>query len=342
MPRELPHVILLSNIERSPFIAQAFGNQHPQARRPCGYSVSCGHASSRSGTLTRHKNIHLSIFFLSPFLMRLQHLLVLPCGALASAINIQTIRGTSFASPYANKNVTGKLKESVQESFTYGPKLGVHGLVTAKGPQGFWITNFPPAKTKSVGSDSIYVFSTNATIRAQVDVGDSITLNALVSSYRSTVDYLYLTELTYPSNIQKVSVNNTITPLTLGADGLHPPTQLYTGVDGEGVLAVPNNQTVLVASKAPLSAKKFGLDFWESLNGKLVTITSPTVVSFPNSFKNFWIRGDWPATGINERGGLTMTLGGSNEHRVNPSDVLTHCYRQGWQCRSQPRDHYYW
>jgi predicted extracellular nuclease len=199
---------------------------------------------------------------------------------------------------------------------------GVHGLVTAKGPQGFWITNFPPAKTKSVGSDSIYVFSTNATIRAQVDVGDSITLNALVSSYRSTVDYLYLTELTYPSNIQKVSVNNTITPLTLGADGLHPPTQLYTGVDGEGVLAVPNNQTVLVASKAPLSAKKFGLDFWESLNGKLVTITSPTVVSFPNSFKNFWIRGDWPATGINERGGLTMTLDKDGNADLNPETII--------------------
>jgi hypothetical protein len=97
----------------------------------------------------------------------------------------------------------------------------------------------------------------------------------------------------------------------IGANGLHPPTQQFSSLDvsAGGVLAVPNNVSLVSVANPTRKPDQFGLDFWESLSGKLVKITSPTAVSYPNSYKDFWVRGDWPVTGLNSRGGLTITTG---------------------------------
>lgn len=99
--------------------------------------------------------------------------------------------------------------------------------------------------------------------------------------------------------------------MIIGADGLHPPTQQYTSLDVEagGILSVPNNVSQVGTTNPTLQPDKYGLDFWQSLVGTLVTITNPSAVSYPNSHHDFWVRGDWPVTGLNERGGLTITIG---------------------------------
>lgn len=61
-----------------------------------------------------------------------------------------------------------------------------------------------------------------------------------------------------------------------------------------------------------LQPSKFGLDFWESLVGELVTIPKPTSTAFQNKFGDLWVYGDWPVTGKNSRGGLTLTFGKIN------------------------------
>lgn len=145
----------------------------------------------------------------------------------------------------------------------------------------------------------------------QVKAGDIVTLNGKISEYRSTVDYLFLTELASPTNITKISSGNPVAAIVLGANGLHPPTQQYSSLDvaAGGTLAVPNNVSQIETSNPTLQPDAFGMDFWQSLVGSLVTITKPTAVSYPNNYHDFWVRGDWPVTGLNERGGLTITMG---------------------------------
>jgi len=64
---------------------------------------------------------------------------------------------------------------------------------------------------------------------------------------------------------------------------------------------------------------EYGLDFWESLEGQIVTIPRPISLGFGNSFGEFWVRGNWSATGVNRRGGLSITFGTCVHPRVSSS-----------------------
>ncbi len=80
-------------------------------------------------------------------------------------------------------------------------------------------------------------------------------------------------------------------------------------VGSDGWLSVPNNVSRVTATDSPLQPDLYGMDFWESLDGQLVTIPTPIALNFENSFGEFWVRGNWEVTGLNERGGLTITIG---------------------------------
>ena len=74
-------------------------------------------------------------------------------------------------------------------------------------------------------------------------------------------------------------------------------------------MSAPNNVTRLESVNPTLQPDTYGLDFWESLEGQLVVVPSPIALGFPNRFGEFWVHGDWPVTGGNGRGGLTITFG---------------------------------
>lgn len=148
---------------------------------------------------------------------------------------------------------------------------------------------------------------------SQVSVSDIISLSGRVSEFRATAavpNDLFLTELVSPTNITVLSSNNTVTPVVLGKDR-NPPTQKLSGLDTgpDGFLSVPNNVTRLESVNSTLQPDQYGLDFWESLEGQLVVVPKPISLGFPNRFGDFWVHGDWPATGKNSRGGLTITFG---------------------------------
>jgi hypothetical protein len=175
-------------------------------------------------------------------------------------------------------------------SMTLEALINRHTLTYSLPPQanstsGFYFTSSPRAQG-SLASDSINVFTTSKTILAQVAQGDLITLNGKISEYRSSMDYLFLTEITSPSNITKHSSGNILDPVILGKDGLHPPTQLYSALDvgGNGPLSVPNNVSQVTNVNASLLPDEYGLDFWQSLSGKLVKVTSPVSVALPNKY----------------------------------------------------------
>lgn len=229
-------------------------------------------------------------------------LLCLRATAVA-AVTISEINGAAFISPLRGQSVTN-----------------VTGIVTAKGPSGIWIRS--PAPSASLGSDSIYVFGSS--VGANLTVGDRITLDATVAEYRSSSAYLFLTELSSPRNVAVVSSGNAVEPVLIGSgSGLAPPTELFSSLDTSGdVFAVPNNQSLVSVANPILQPDLYGIDFWESLVGELVTIESPVALAKPNSYDEVWVRGNWTVTGLNERGGVTMTDTDANPEAIFIGDPL--------------------
>lgn len=187
----------------------------------------------------------------------------------------------------------------------------VRGVVTAKGPHGFWIRSVNATTVAtSVGSQSVYVFGNESL--ASVAVGNVVSLNGRVEEYLSNDDYLYVTEIVDATDIEITQDNGTVTPLVLGQGGLQPPTEGYTDLDDGDVFGVPNNASQVSAANPVLKPEEFGLDFWESLAGELVTVRDARAISKPNQYGDTWVVGAWSTTGDSDRGGLTITNDDAN------------------------------
>ncbi|KAH8677555.1 Endonuclease/exonuclease/phosphatase [Xylariales sp. PMI_506] len=224
--------------------------------------------------------------------------------ATASAQSIEDINGNRFLSSYNGQSVTN-----------------VTGIVTAKGPYGIWIRSVEKGTDPTV-SDAIYVYGSALAKNTSIATGDVIVLNGKVSEYRSSSDYLYLTEIASPSVTAILSHGQLVDPLIIGKDTLSPPTEQYTSLDNGDVFGVPNNQSLLSSVNPVLEPENYGLDFWESLSGQLVTIESPVAISKPNSYGEHWVVGSWATTGQNARGGLTLTSKDGNPEAVIVGDPL--------------------
>lgn len=207
--------------------------------------------------------------------------------ATVSALTISEINGAKYISPYLGQTVSN-----------------VSGIVTAIGPDGAWIRS-PTPDRDARNSQSVYVFGSK--FKTNLTVGDSIILGGKVQEYRSNNDYVYLTEINSPVLMQKVSSGNAVVPLVIGKDTSNPPTEQFSSLDGGDVFAVPNNVSRISVANPTLDPQKYGMDFWESLCGELVTVRKPTAIAKPNKYGDTWVVGDWQVTGRNQRGGLTMT-----------------------------------
>lgn len=214
------------------------------------------------------------------------------------AQSIAEINGNKFVSP---------LKDQAVKNVT--------GVVLAKGPNGIWLRSNRPDNDPST-SEAVYVFDKN--VGANLTVGDLIALDGRVLEYRSDALHLFLTEVTTATNVKKLSSGNPVVPLVIGKDTTAPPTEQYTSLDHGDIFALPNAAARLTEVNPVLDPANYGLDFWESLNGELVTVRTPVALNRPNTYGDTWVVGDWPATGRNARGGLTMSLDGD----VNPEAIL--------------------
>lgn len=216
-----------------------------------------------------------------------------------SSQSIAALNGNKYVSSYRNQDVSN-----------------VTGLITAKGPSGFWIrSNLPDNDPKT--SESLYIFD-NKTVSGNLTTGDIVTLNGRFVEYRSASNQIFLAELTRPTNVKVVSRGNQVKPKVIGKDTLSPPTDLYSSLDNGDVFGVPNNSSQITRANPELDPIKYGLDFWESIMGELVTVKKPKAVSKPNQFGDTWVVGDWKKTGQNSRGGLTITSGANG----NPEAII--------------------
>ncbi|KAG9199599.1 hypothetical protein G6514_008361 [Epicoccum nigrum] len=216
--------------------------------------------------------------------------------AVSSATTIAEINGNKFISPLKGQTVSN-----------------VTGVITAKGPDGLWIRSTTPDNDDRT-SESIYVYG--KTFGANLTVGDAITLGGKVAEYRSNKDYIFLTQISTPVLGQVVSRGNKVAPLVIGKDTGSPPTEQYSSLDGGDVFAVPNNVSQISVANPTLEPKKYGLDFWESLAGELVTVKKARALTKPNQYGDTWVAGSWKVTGTNDRDGLTTTDKDANPEAI--------------------------
>lgn len=186
------------------------------------------------------------------------------------------------------------------------------GIVTAVASNGYYLqdaTGDGNART----SDGIFIFTGAA---PTVAVGYQATVTGTVNEYLPGSNNLTVTQINQASVVIDVdgSSNPVIHDLpdavVIGdvAGGILPPTEI---IDDDGF--------------AVFDPENDGIDFYESLEGMLVTIDNPLVTTGTNGFGETQVvaSGGSGATGVNDRGGITISDGDYNPERIQIDDDST-------------------
>ncbi|TWP51517.1 hypothetical protein FKR81_15045 [Lentzea tibetensis] len=187
----------------------------------------------------------------------------------------------------------------VQGFTRVSPLLGqkvtnVPGVVTgtrATGDRGFWIQDTTQADADPRTSEGVFVYT--AGTAPTVEVGDSVLVTGTVAEYRpggDTGSNQTLTEITFPT-VTTLSKGNAVpAPVVLA----NIPTGYLPEAGGASIEALP------------LEPAKYGLDYYESLEGTLVRVDNARVVGPSNAFGEAWITVN-PDQNKAARGGTVYT-----------------------------------
>jgi predicted extracellular nuclease len=174
-----------------------------------------------------------------------------------------------------------------------GQSVRTQGIVTAIDSNGYYIQD-ANGDGNSATSDGVFVFTSSAP--TGIAIGDLIQVTGTVTEFVSGTGALSVTEIASPNSLSVISTGNTLpAAVIIGASGILPPTE-----NGPG--------------------NTFGnaLSFYESMEGMRVTVQAPLVVQDTNSFGETWVlaSGGAGATGVNDRGGITISAGDLNPERI--------------------------
>lgn len=175
------------------------------------------------------------------------------------------------------------------------------GIVTAVDSNGFYLQS-ATGDGNSGTSDGVFVFTNSA---PNVHVGDGLSVRGVVSEFAGDDAGLTVTEITAPVVTVESSGNALPTAVLIGMGGILPPTE---SIDDDGLTSYDPAHD--------------GIDFWESLEGMRVTVDAPQAVSNTNAFGETDVvasHGDG-ATGVNDRGGITLSPGDYNPEKIQIDD----------------------
>ncbi|MGZ5201811.1 MAG: Ig-like domain-containing protein [Telluria sp.] len=203
---------------------------------------------------------------------------------IADLTHIYEIQGAGHRSPYENQLVNTQ---------------GVVTAIDTTGTKGFWIQD-AQGDGDDATSDAVFVFAPNYI--DQVHVGDMVKLQGTVQEFQgSDANNLTTTEV---SNVQSVSVlssGNVIAPTIIGEGGRLPPTDV---IDSDNF--------------AVFNPTHDGADFYESLEGMLVTVKNAQVIDDTYKQVTYVVADQGKgATGMNDRGGITHSGTDANPERID-------------------------
>ena len=169
------------------------------------------------------------------------------------------------------------------------------GIVTAVASNGFYMQD-ADGDGNAATSDAIFVFTRSA---PAVVAGDALTVTGTVGEFTPGGDEsnLSATQLTDATITVESSGNALPAAVIIGPNGVTPPTET---VDDDGL--------------TDYDPATDGIDFWESLEGMLVTVENPVAIDSTNGFGELWTvasdgAGTLSATNVSETG-LVVVEGG--------------------------------
>ncbi|NBD32006.1 MAG: nuclease, partial [Cyanobacteria bacterium] len=184
------------------------------------------------------------------------------------------------------------------------------GIVTAVVDNGFYIQD-PNGDDNPSTSDGLFVFTGSP---PNVNVGDELNVTGEVSEFQpGGVDNrnLSATQIAFPETIAVITTGNSLPdPVILGEGGRIPPSE--------------NINDDAFTNFNPSEA---GIDFFESLEGMLVTAQAAVAVGPTNRFGEIFtvVNNGSEATGISDRGTLNISPDDFNPEKVQidfESDLL--------------------
>ena len=198
-------------------------------------------------------------------------------GAIASTVSlviagsalgqsIPAIQGAGHVSPLAGQDVT------------------TTGVVTAVGSNSFYMQD-PDGDGDPLTSDGLFVFTGDA---PAVEVGQLIEAAGAVSEFipgGADTGNLSTTQLFQPTITVLSSDNPLPAPLVIGASGRVPPN--VDVISADEIDPPINLQNAADAAANPFDPEQDGIDFFESLEGMLVTLEAPVAVSATRTFNAF-------------------------------------------------------
>ncbi|WP_161792440.1 Calx-beta domain-containing protein [Croceibacterium mercuriale] len=200
-------------------------------------------------------------------------------------LSIMQIQGAGHQSAFAGQIVT------------------TTGVVTAVAGNGFYLQD-ETGDGDAATSDGIFVFTGSA---PAVAVGDRANVGGQVTEYQGGAGALSLTEIINPTVTVTASGVALPAAVLIGANGVLPPSSV---IDDDGLTSFDPTTD--------------GIDFWESLEGMRVTIETPQVVASTNNFGETDVVASLGqgATGVNDRGGITISEGDYNPEKIQLDDGL--------------------
>ncbi|MBE9048085.1 lamin tail domain-containing protein [Pleurocapsales cyanobacterium LEGE 10410] len=190
-----------------------------------------------------------------------------------------------------------------------GSQVTTAGIVTAVDSNGFYLQD-PTGDDNTATSDGIFVFTSSA---PGVSVGDKLEVAGTVSEFTpggASTGNLSITQISGSPTINLVSSNNPLPDaVIIGRDGRIPPD---ASIDDNPDRYNPDVD---------------GLDFFESLEGMLVTAQDAIAVSGTTRFGEIFtvVNDGASATGISDRGTLNISPDDFNPKKVQideNSDIL--------------------
>ncbi|MEM9730251.1 MAG: endonuclease/exonuclease/phosphatase family protein [Myxococcota bacterium] len=226
-----------------------------------------------------------------------------PCDGV---IPIYDIQGATHVSPFVDQEVQ------------------TCGVVTAVGFQSYYIQD-PDGDGDDDTSDGMFVFDT----RTPPVVGELLRLEGTVSERiagGAGTGNLSTTQFSFPTILDRVVVDSIPEPVVLGRGGRVPPNEV---VISESELSV-NLQEAGDAAANPFNPDVDGIDFYESVEGMLVTVPNPVAVSAIRQFGTFsaevFVLADdgfdvAPENARTSRGGISLQSDPDNRGDQNPERI---------------------
>ncbi len=194
----------------------------------------------------------------------------------------------------------GDIQGAAQVSPLVGQLVATTGIVTAVDSNGFYLQD-PTGDGNIATSDAIFVFTSSA---PGVTVGGELRVEGTVSEFTPggvSTRNLSTTQISSPT-LTTLSIGNSLPAATIiGQGGRVPPTE---NIDDDAF-----------GSFDPTTD---GIDFFESLEGMLVTAQDFRVINATNRFGEIFgvIDNGFGATGLSERGTLNISPDDFNPERI--------------------------